>query len=356
MTRQSEDDLPHHITGQFSNSKATEDRKAILVTVPQRMIKCFFCGETSHWSNRCMAGKERKAEEKKKRLERKELAEQELENAIERKRERDEKEENRKRKEEEERKQQEDENRRELERIDREELEKEVEREREAKKQKEKSEKQEKKISRKEIEDEEKRKMKEEDEMIDKAIAEAQKERLEAGLMGPGPEVEQAGGLTLQEQARNTEALSYDNSEFGFKSSPFPVKNRNSPACNLFPRGGGTYSDTEDLLTASGSLKSYQLAPNRKKRKYGQEKPVENSTDLVEGDGPPKLGTPVGPNRPKLGEPVGGSTATPKLVEKPFISPLNTPNSWEERSPNELLIDLSSPRGESDNTILKQVD
>ena len=52
-------DIPHHIAGENLTSKPLPaDKTAILVTVPGRRIRCYYCGSSEHWSNKCTKGRE----------------------------------------------------------------------------------------------------------------------------------------------------------------------------------------------------------------------------------------------------------------------------------------------------------
>ena len=54
-----ESEVPHYIASTNLTSKPLpEDRTAILVTVPGRPIKCFHCGQSGHWSNKCVTGRD----------------------------------------------------------------------------------------------------------------------------------------------------------------------------------------------------------------------------------------------------------------------------------------------------------
>ena len=52
-------EVPHYIASTNLTSKPLpEDRTAIMVSVPGRPIKCFHCGQSGHWSNKCDKGRD----------------------------------------------------------------------------------------------------------------------------------------------------------------------------------------------------------------------------------------------------------------------------------------------------------
>ena len=346
VTNQKEIEVPHYITGTFSSSKAPDDKKAILVTVPGRMIECYYCGQTTHWSNRCDDGKEVRQsryqireEEKIRRRERNAAAQQELAEAQERQKakEREEDQIEIRRQEEEEReaeRREEEEEEREMARMQKEERVKEerekAERERkvaeaEAKKEKAAREK-----------NERKKKDEEETKLIEDAIILAQKERETAGGdEDPSPRGEAASNLRGDEadkdddQDKHNESLSFDQGPFGFKNSPFPVpvaSRKNSskmktPVRALFDNGGGQLEEEmfDDDLTSSGNIASFQRPKPKKRKVDGQDdQNSEGGTDDRRTDeGPPEFKSPA--------------IMTPRL-ERSLPLTNSTPFTWEELS------------------------
>ena len=81
-----EDEVPHFIASTNLTSKPLPaDKTAIMVSVPGRPIKCYHCGDPGHWSNKCTQGREVRQQRyqdrenaKKRALEQRRLAEQQL--------------------------------------------------------------------------------------------------------------------------------------------------------------------------------------------------------------------------------------------------------------------------------------
>ena len=54
-----EDEVPHFISsGNLTSKPLPADRTAIMVSVPGRPIKCYYCGDPGHWSNKCQSGRD----------------------------------------------------------------------------------------------------------------------------------------------------------------------------------------------------------------------------------------------------------------------------------------------------------
>ena len=383
-TRQKECEIPHYITGDFSNSRAPEDKKAILVTIPGRQIECYFCGVTSHWSNRCQDGKEvrqtryqMRENEKTRRQERAKAAVRELEEATARQKERERREDQAeiRRQEEEDRQQQEreeEEERRELVRMRKEEKMREEREEEERKKEEEerKNEKQRQKEEKKAAdaqarkdksarEKEERQKKKEEEEkLMDSAILQNQKEREASAEEEAVPSLEGGAASNVrgddqqqQHQDKINESLSYDQGPFGFKNSPFPESpfsvgcsrkvKQSPPVRSLFPDGGSqlVVEVYDDDLTSSGNIPSYQR-PKPKRQKTEQDALVDG-LGLAEGDtdaGAPEIGA--------------AAESTPRSAR--LSPPLGTPFTWEDLTDDETDSDnpplIIDPSGENNQT------
>ena len=53
--KEQESQVPHYIEGQegISKNSNTNQRKPILVECINRLIQCYYCKKTDHWSNKC---------------------------------------------------------------------------------------------------------------------------------------------------------------------------------------------------------------------------------------------------------------------------------------------------------------
>ena len=290
-TKQTEAEIPHYITGNYSLSRAPEDKKAILVTVQGRLIDCYYCGDNGHWTHKCQEGRDmrmsrykEREDQKRRKEERREAARQQYEDAQRRQREREEEEDQEQIIEEEMTRIRNEEKQREAEKRDEEE-----ERvKEEKKKQNEEKARREKEAAKKKKKDE-KEKKEEERSLIEAAIQEANTERVrqhdEALSQEELPAATEGESVPVCD-----ESLSYDRGLYGFnRDLPFsssrgtpirPVKtksNINTPNRRLFSNGDGEgqeEGDSDDILTKSGSLKSYQ-DPSPKRRKVdGTESPL----------------------------------------------------------------------------------
>ena len=370
-TKQSEAEIPHYITGNFSLSRAPEDKKAILVTVQGRLIDCYYCGDSSHWTHKCQEGKDmrisrykEREDQKRRREERREAARQEYEDAQRRQREREEEEDQEQMIEEE------------MKRIRNEEKQREIEKKREEdervkeekKKQNEEKARREKEAAKQKKKDE-KEKKEEERKIIEAAIHEASAERESLHYEAPSPN-ESSAKTEGESVPVCDESLSYDRGLYGFnrdlpfsssRGTPKRTKSKNktidTPNRRLFSDGDGERQeegDSDDILTKSGSLKSYQNPSPKRRKVDGTESPLGlpsiNSSGEVSSD-PPEFSTPMPPEKDNhsAADALGGQATTPTIL-RPWLSPrISTPATWEDEIDNvenNLEIVLSPP-GES---------
>ena len=85
-----EDEVPHFISsGNLTSKPLPADRTAIMVSVPGRPIKCYYCGDPGHWSNKCQSGRDtrrqryvEREEQRKEALEKRRRAKAEAQELI----------------------------------------------------------------------------------------------------------------------------------------------------------------------------------------------------------------------------------------------------------------------------------